>query len=83
MPPPKSKLEVRRFLDMATYLQKFIKDLKNKSESLRRLTEKDQEFIWGKEQEKAHQCILKSLIEAQELAHYDPNKPVTLTVDEI
>ena len=48
---------VQRFIGLGTYLSKFLQDLSEMCEPLRRLTHKDAEWIWSHEQEDAFERI--------------------------
>ena len=60
MEPPKDVREVQRFNGMVNYLARFMPNLSEKIEPLRRLTNKDAEWSWEKEQKGAFEKI-KSL----------------------
>lgn len=80
-PAPKDKQELLRFLGMINYLAKFIPNMSEINEPLRRLLEKDSEFIWGPAQEKCFRKLKCMICESPILRFYDVNKPITLTVD--
>jgi len=46
LPPPKNKEELQQFLDMLTYLSKFIPNLSHSTAPLRTLLGKDIEWHW-------------------------------------
>ena len=50
MEPPKDVKKVQRFNGMVNYLARFMPNLSEKIEPLRRLTNKDAEWSWEKEQ---------------------------------
>jgi len=51
--PPKNKEKIRSFLGLVTYVGKFIPELANKTDPLRRLLRKDEKFIWGAKEQDA------------------------------
>lgn len=73
--------ELQRLLGMVNYLGKFIKNLSEITDPLRRLLHKDIAWSWGFEQEKAFATIKKTLTTTPVLKYYDVNKPVKLSVD--
>ena len=79
--PPTTTSAVRSFLGMATYCAKFIPNFSDVSEPLRKLTRKDQPFLWGEEQEKSFNTIKKLLTSTAVMAYFDPNKETELVTD--
>ena len=77
---PQDKTKLHTFLGMVTYLSAFLPNLSSHTAPLRKLLQKDCEFQWHHEQQKAFDN--KSLIrEAMTLSYFDPNKPTVLQVD--
>ncbi|GJT50563.1 putative reverse transcriptase domain-containing protein [Tanacetum coccineum] len=60
--------EIRQFLGLAGYYQRFIKDFSKIAKSLTELTHKNKKYIWGKDQETAFQLLKQKLCEAPILA---------------
>jgi hypothetical protein len=81
MESPKSKDDVRRFLALAGYLQKFMPSLSDKSKPLRQLLEKDIVFHWTEQHQNSFNRIKKDVTQAPVLKLFDPNKQITLQVD--
>lgn len=81
MKPPTNKQEVQTFMGFITYLGKFLPNLSEVSAPLRSLTEKDVHWHWDAEQESSFQKLKLLVTESPILRYYDPNKPLTLTVD--
>ena len=81
MATPKSASDVRRFLGMCNYLARFIPNLSQASEPLRRLTEGDVEFAWGPTEQAAFNNIKDLISSDQLLAFYDVRKPVVIQCD--
>lgn len=50
---PTNATEIRSFLGLVNFCNRFIQNYSTISEPLRRLTRKDQPFNWGKEQQDA------------------------------
>nr|GEW56277.1 hypothetical protein [Tanacetum cinerariifolium] len=65
---PTTPTEIRQFLGLAGYYQRFIKDFSKIAKSLTELTYKNKKYIWGEDQEIAFQLLKKKLYEAPILA---------------
>ncbi|GKC25041.1 putative reverse transcriptase domain-containing protein, partial [Tanacetum coccineum] len=65
---PTTPTEVRQFLGLAGYYQRFIKDFSKIAKSLTELTQKNKNYIWGENQESAFQLLKQKLCEAPILA---------------
>lgn len=50
MPPPQNQSEVRSLLGMANYSARFIPEYSLITQPLSKLTKKNSEWLWGKEQ---------------------------------
>ena len=72
---------VRSFLGMATYCAKFIPNFSDVSEPLRKLTRKDQPFLWGEEQQRSFNTIQKLLTSTEVMVYFDPSKETELVTD--
>ena len=81
MRPPESKAEVKSFLGMVNYLQKFIPRLSEHTKLLRSLEKKGVHFTWGEEHQAAFERVKELVTEDMLLAYYDRKKPVTLQCD--
>ncbi|GJV69448.1 putative reverse transcriptase domain-containing protein [Tanacetum coccineum] len=55
---PESSIEIRSFLGLAGYHQRFIENFSKISKPLTLLTQKNKTYVWGNEQDEAF-CILK------------------------
>ena len=82
-PAPKNVTELQSYIGMVTYYDKFLPNLSTVLEPLHKLLRKGdgKKFEWSDQQEEAFQASKELLIKAPVLAHYDPNKPLRLTVD--
>ena len=69
MSPPTDVEAVRRLVGMVKYLSKFLKDLSEVCEPMRRLTHKDTPWMWGSEQEQSSQKI-KALVSKAPVLRY-------------
>lgn len=68
---PTTPTEVRSFLGLVNYSGRFIPDLATTTEPLRRLTKKDESFLWEKEQEEAFRKLKSQLSNAETLGYFD------------
>ncbi|GKB83486.1 putative reverse transcriptase domain-containing protein [Tanacetum coccineum] len=64
---PTTHTEIRQFLGLAGYYQRFIKDF-SKIAVFAKLTQKNKKYIWGEDQESAFQLLKQKLCEAPILA---------------
>ena len=73
---------VRRFLGHVNYLAKFIPNCSAECEPLRRLIGvSDDDFVWGKDQERAFQKIKHLITATSTLKYFNVNKPVVVQTD--
>ena len=79
--PPTTISAVRSFLGMATYCTKFIPNFSDVSEPLRKLTKKNQPFLWTEQQEKSFNTIKELLTSAEVMAYFDPSKDTEVVTD--
>ena len=56
-PPPKNVSDLRSFLGTCSYVSKFITNYVNIVEPLRKLTQSEVKFSWGKEQKEAFEAL--------------------------
>ena len=78
---PKSAAEVRSFLGLVNFSARFIENLATKSEPLRKLTKKNEKFVWGNEQKKAFDQLKSDLTKADTLAYFDSKAETRIIVD--
>ena len=81
MRPPETKNEVKSFLGMVNYLQKFIPRLSEYTKLLRSLEGKGVLFVWNAEHQESFEKIKELVSENMLLAYYDRRKPVTVQCD--
>ena len=80
-PAPIDKPELQSYIGMVTYYDKFLPQLSTVLEPLHRLLRKDAKFVWKQAQQEAFEKSKQMLQCSPVLAHYDPSKPLVLTVD--
>lgn len=81
MSRPESVSSTRSLLGMCGFCSRFIPDYATLTEPLRKLTRKNQPFVWGQEQEKAFNDLRAILTEAITTAYFDPQKYSSVVVD--
>ena len=80
-PPPTNVHELRSFLGMIQYCQRFIKDLATISEPLRNLTKKQTTWKWTKVEQTAFDQLKGLLTSDTTMAYFDPEKNTELYTD--
>jgi hypothetical protein len=78
---PVDRAGVMRFIGMATYVSKFIKNFSDLTSPLRDLIKKDVVFEWNSAAEGAFNKLKAELSSKQLLGYFDPTKPIELHVD--
>jgi len=73
-PEPKNVKDVRKFLDLANYYRRFIKDFTRVTRLMNMLTRKDEKWQWGEEQQKAFNELKQVLTMKPVLAALDLDK---------
>lgn len=73
--------EVRSFLDLVTYLGKFLPDLGTMTKPLRQLTKANTNFRWEDVHQRHFDALKKSLGKLPTLAYFDPKRRTQLFVD--
>ena len=81
VPRPTCVKEVQKFTGFINYLSKFLPHLSEICEPLRRLTQKDAEWCWESQQEKAFQECKRLVTIQPVLKYYDAKVPVTIQCD--
>ena len=81
MPAPKDKKALRTFLGMATYMSKFVPNLSSAAHPLRLLLSSKVSWCWESEQDNAFQLVKNLCIAYNELATYDPFRPIKVSTD--
>ena len=80
-PAPSNKQQLQSWIGMVTYYDKFLPNLSTVLEPLHKLLRKNVEFKWSDKQETAFKKCKVLLQTSPVLCHYDPTKPLILTVD--
>ena len=75
MKKPDDVAAVQRLMGMVNYLSKFLSDLSQICEPIRRLTHKDVQWFWTKEQHVAFDKIKEAVPSAPVLKYFDSSKP--------
>ncbi|GJT56710.1 putative reverse transcriptase domain-containing protein [Tanacetum coccineum] len=78
---PKTPIEIRQFLGLAGYYQRFIKGFSKIAKSMTKLTQKGVKFDWGDKQEAAFQLIKQKLCSAPILALPEGSKDFIVYCD--
>ncbi|GJR84473.1 putative reverse transcriptase domain-containing protein [Tanacetum coccineum] len=78
---PTTPIEVRQFLGLAGYYQRFIKGFSKIAKPLTKLTQKNKNYIYGEEQESAFQLLKQKLYEAPILALPEGNNDFVIYCD--
>ncbi|KAK3107438.1 hypothetical protein FSP39_014641 [Pinctada imbricata] len=81
MEKPTNKQEMLTFLGFVQYLGKFMPRMSDVSTLLRKLTEHSAEWIWTREHDVSFDTLKTMATNAPVLKYYDPNLPLTLSVD--
>lgn len=80
-PCPKSVAEIRRFVGMASWFRRFIKDFSTIAKPLTTLTEKNRPFLWDNTCQQAFETLKTALSSAPVLAHPDFSKEFVVETD--
>lgn len=78
---PGNVTQLRRFLGLAQYYRRFIKNFSRAAAPLFALMKKDSKFNWGPECEEAFQQLKTALMSSPVLAHPDLSKPFIVECD--
>ena len=81
MPDPQNKKELRSFLGMVKYYDRFSPGLATKCSILNDLLKKGLTWKWTEQHSKAVDLNKNTLTSTQILAYYDPNLPLSLACD--
>ncbi|XP_031571846.1 uncharacterized protein K02A2.6-like [Actinia tenebrosa] len=80
-PRPKDVKEVRSFLGLVNYYNKFLPNLATVIQPLNQLLEQGTEWEWSKDCERAFLKAKEMITSNQVLTHYDPKLPLRLACD--
>ncbi|GKE47834.1 hypothetical protein Tco_1479092, partial [Tanacetum coccineum] len=62
---PTTPIEIRQFLGLAGYYQRFIKDFLNIAKFLTELTQKNKKYIWGETKRQLFNWLNRSYVKLQ------------------
>lgn len=80
-PVPQSKKDVRSFLGLARYYQRFVKDFAKIAAPLDDCTKKDTEWLWSSESQKAFDTLKQLLVSAPVLKIFTPGLQTNIRTD--
>ena len=78
---PETKEAVRSFLGMMGYLSKFVPRYTSITAPLRKLTQKDVRFQWGKDEQVAFEKLKESITSDKTMIFFNPNKAIVVRVE--
>ncbi|GKA63031.1 putative reverse transcriptase domain-containing protein [Tanacetum coccineum] len=78
---PTTPIEIRQFLGLVGYYQRFIEGFLKIAKSLTELTQKNKKYIWGEDQELAFQLLKQKLCKAPILALPEGNNNFVVYCD--
>ena len=81
MSEPQNQSELRSFLGVAQYYDRFISDLVTTCAVLYDMLQKNFKWKWTTEHTKAIEVVKASLTSIDTLTHYDPSLPLSLACD--
>ena len=81
MPEPKNQAELRSFLGMVQYYDRFISGLATNCAVLNDLLQKKSKWNWTTTHATAVKAVKTALTSADTLTHYDPTLPLSLACD--
>ena len=81
MSRPVDRKGVRSVLGMAGYYRRFVPLYAEVAEPLIRLLKKENDFVWGKEQDRAFNALKRALTQPPVLSFPDPKQKQILTTD--
>ena len=79
--PPASKEELVSFLQMVSYLSRYISNFSNRCEPLRKLTKVNAKFEWSTEQETVFKDLKAAITAAPVLIPYHPERETLIICD--
>ncbi|XP_048244738.1 uncharacterized protein K02A2.6-like [Haliotis rufescens] len=80
-PAPCNVAELKSFLGLVQYYQRFLPNLATTLAPLHRLLRKEVTWSWGAQQKKAFNMVKGHLSSCDLLTHYDPHKKLVLACD--
>jgi hypothetical protein len=80
-PVPCNQKKIKKFLGLASYYRKFIRNYSNIVDPINKLLKKGTKFIWSKECQESFEKIISMLIDPPILSFPDLNREFCLTTD--
>ena len=80
-PRPQSLNQLRSFLGMVNYYNKFVPNISTVTNVQYDLTKKDYKFIWTAAHQMAFDSLKRALVSDKVLSHYDPTKRLGVSAD--
>ena len=80
-PAPQNSKQLRSYLGCLNYYGRFIKNLSSEIAPLNKLLTKNEQFVWGSDEENAFQRSKELLQSYDVLVHYDQEKELILSCD--
>ena len=80
-PTPANISQLKAYLGMLNYYNRYLPRLSSVIEPLHILLRKGQKWHWGKQQENAFSLSKQMLCDAPLLMHFDPNRPIVVSCD--
>ena len=78
---PEDVSEIQAFLGKINYYRCFVKNLAEVAQPLDELLKKNCVFKWTSDCESAFQALKNEVINATQLSHFNPDKPLILATD--
>ena len=80
-PTPKNEAQLRSFIGLVNYYQRFLPSIASVLNPLNELLHADKEWLWGKRQQEAFQEAKRLIASDVVLTHYNPNNTICLACD--
>ena len=80
-PKPNNKKDIQRFLGLANFYRRFVKNYSDIVAPLTTLTRKDYPFLWKNKENEAFNTVKALITTAPILAHFDPSLPIRIETD--
>lgn len=80
-PAPRTVKQVRQFMGLASYFRKFIPEFSYRTAAITKLTQNNEPWEWGVQQEEARSYVIKHLVSCPLLTIFDPTLPTELHTD--
>lgn len=78
---PTDVTEVKSFLGLVNYYNRFVPNAAQILHPIYELLEKEKEFVWTQECDNAFKTIKNEIASERVLCHFDPKKPIILATD--